>query len=115
MLIRQKLLLRLLSDCGGSCSKLQLMKLAFLLAREGRSEQLKTFMSFVPYKYGPYSFGLTHELNSLVRDELVSISDKDVIELIPKGKKLSRLALEPRLSRDVELVNQNYRALEQKS
>ncbi len=113
MLNRQKILLRLLGDNGGQFSKLQLTKLSFLLAQEGRSEQLKTFYEFVPYKYGPYSFTLTHELGSLVKEGLIIISDNEQVELTVKGKKLCRQALEVRLSRDIELLNQNYKSFEQ--
>lgn len=114
MLNRQKILLRLLGDNDGHCSKLQLTKLSFLLAQEGRSEQLKTFYEFVPYKFGPYSFTLAHELGSLVKEGLLIISESEQVELTPKGKKLARQALEVRLARDIELLNQNYKALEQK-
>lgn len=114
MLNRQKVLLRLLGDHDGHCSKLELTKLAFLLAQEGRSEQLSTFYEFVPYKFGPYSFTLAHELGSLSKEGLVSVSEEEQIELTAKGKKLWRQALEVRLARDVELLHQNYGHIDQK-
>lgn len=114
MLTRQKILLRLLGDNDGQCSKLQLTKLSFLLAREGRSDHLKTFYEFVPYKFGPYSFTLAHELGSLSKEGLVSMTEENQIELTAKGKKLSKQTLEVRLSRDIELLHQNYSNIEQK-
>lgn len=113
MLNRQKILLRILGDNDGRCSKLELVKLAFLLAEEGRSDQLKTFYEFVPYKFGPYSFGLTHELSSLAKDGLISITDDEEVALTAKGKKTYKQALEARLMRDLELLKTNYGSLSQ--
>jgi uncharacterized protein (DUF488 family) len=114
VLTRQKILLRLLADNGSGCSKLQITKLAFLLAQEGRSEQLKTFYEFVPYKFGPYSFGLAHELENLHKEGYVTFAENDHVELASKGKKWSKQALDTRLARDIELLSQNYGNLDQK-
>jgi uncharacterized protein (DUF488 family) len=113
MLNRQKILLKLLSDNDGHCTKLELTKLAFLLSKEGRSEHLKTFYEFVPYKFGPYSFGLSHELGSLTKEGLISVSDDDQISLTSKGIKTCKQALEARLARDIELLKDNYASLSQ--
>lgn len=114
MLNRQKILLRLLGDNDGNCSKLQLTKLSFLLAQEGRSEQLRTFYEFVPYKFGPHSFTLAHELGSMMKEGLLVVSESEQVELTSNGKKLARQPLEVRLIRDIELLHQNYKALKQK-
>lgn len=113
MLTRQKILLKLLADRQGSCSKLELAKLAFLLANEGKSDQLKTFYEFVPYKFGPYSFTMAHELKTLVKEGCIESAELDVTKLTQKGKRLSSLAMDARLSRDIELINQSYGDLKQ--
>ena len=65
MLIRQKVILSLIDQMGGQVSRLQLVKLAFLLGKEAR---MKTFYQFVPYHHGPFSFTLYHELETLRRN-----------------------------------------------
>lgn len=113
MLTRQKIVIRLLGDGGGTQTKLELTKLCFLLAKEGRSEHLKTFYEFVPYKFGPYSFTLAHELGNLAKDGLL-VTQNETVELTAKGKKVYRQALEARLARDIELLWHNYSELDQK-
>lgn len=113
MLIRQKIILKLLKAKGGSCSKLELTKLSFLLSENGLSEQLKTFYEFVPYKFGPHSFTMAHELRNLVKDGCIKSTDSEIIELTDKGKKLAVASLEPRLSRDIELLEQHHGGMKQ--
>lgn len=71
MLNRQKVAIRVLQECGGRASRLQLMKLLFLLEQEFPSGGGSAFYRFMPYQYGPYSFSLNHELTQLVRDGLI--------------------------------------------
>lgn len=68
MLVRQKAILHLIDQLGGHTSRLRLVKLAFLLSRTVDSSKLRTFYQFVPYQYGPSSFALYHELESLIRN-----------------------------------------------
>lgn len=67
MLNRQKALLMILQQAGGTASSLQMMKWAFLLSFETPSQGGKTFYQFIPYRYGPYSFTLNQETDSLIR------------------------------------------------
>jgi len=113
MLTRQKILLRILADTGGKCTKIQLTKLSFLLANEGRSDQLKTFYEFLPYLFGPYSFTLNHEIDTLVRFGYIKLPEENDIELTTIGKKASRLNSDPRLDRDFELLHTSYGSLNQ--
>ena len=115
MLNRQKIILKILGEWKTSRTRLELMKLSFLLAQEGRSEQLKSFYEYVPYKHGPYSFGLYHELSSLSKEGLIAFDGDENICLTSKGAKISRQALEPRLARDLELLFQNYSELKQEN
>jgi hypothetical protein len=71
MLNRQKIAIEMLRLSGGSAHRLHLIKWLFLLAQETESGGGNAFYQFVPYKYGPYSFSLYHEIENLARDGLV--------------------------------------------
>lgn len=72
MLTRQRVLLAMLDKVGEPLSATKLVKLAFLLDREGGVGQLTNFYDFVPYKYGPFSFVLYREIEALRRNSYVS-------------------------------------------
>ncbi len=78
MLTRQKVILALVSNAGGSSEKIRLMKLAFLLRQDPSFAGVGTFYDFVPYKYGPFSFALYRELDALERSGYVSVQSKRV-------------------------------------
>jgi uncharacterized protein (DUF488 family) len=78
MLTRQKIILGLLDKADGTLSRTKLVKLAFLLQREHLNGRVGAFYDFVPYKYGPFSFTLYHEMNSLERDGYINVSDESV-------------------------------------
>lgn len=65
MLNRQKAVLRLVSLAGGEVDRLVLTKWAFLLRHESESRGGDAFYDFVPYQYGPFSFGLYQESDKL--------------------------------------------------
>jgi uncharacterized protein (DUF488 family) len=67
MFSRQRAILRLIKNEGGSVERLRLVKLAFLLSRETAAPRAGRY-DFVPYKHGPFSFTLYHELRTLERD-----------------------------------------------
>jgi uncharacterized protein (DUF488 family) len=85
MFSRQRAILRLIENEGGSVARLRLVKLAFLLSREAEAPRAGVY-DFVPYKRGPFSFTLYHELRALGRDGWLSEQEHDV-----------RLAEAPRL------------------
>lgn len=66
MLNRQKALLQLVALAGGDVDRLVLTKWAFLLRHESESRGGDSFYDFVPYQYGPFSFGLYQEADKLV-------------------------------------------------
>lgn len=69
MLFRQRVLLELIR-CAAPVKPLRLFKLAFLLARTNLLDRNEIY-DFVPYRYGPYSFTLKHELDKFQEDGLV--------------------------------------------
>jgi len=78
MLSRQKVLVNMLRCAGGSASRVQLMKWAFLLAAETPSRGGSAYYQFVPYLYGPHSFALYQEMDALVRDGIVEFPGENI-------------------------------------
>ena len=68
----EKGILFLLANNKSKMSKLRLVKLMFLI-----SKRIPLYY-FVPYKYGPFSFQLYHDLSRLEKDGFVSIDDDSV-------------------------------------
>src|SRR5260370_3020300 len=77
MFSRQRAILRLIENEGGSIARLRLVKLAFLLSRETEAPRAGLY-DFVPYKHGPFSFTLYHELRVLGRDGWLTEQEHDV-------------------------------------
>lgn len=65
MLNRQKALLEFIRLAGGEIDRLLLTKWAFLTRQETESRGGNAFYDFVPYQYGPFSFGLYQEMEKL--------------------------------------------------
>jgi uncharacterized protein (DUF488 family) len=63
---------------AGSCSKMKLAKVFFLLKSEKSSLLNGKFYSFVPYKFGPYSFELFHDLDLLEQAGVVRTDKNNV-------------------------------------
>lgn len=77
MFSRQRAILRLLENEGGGADKLRLVKLAFLVSREFGAPRTGIY-DFVPYKRGPFSFTLYHELSALERDGWLAGTDHEI-------------------------------------
>ena len=78
MLTRQKIILSLLVNANGLMSRMVLVKLAFLMRQEDLCGPAKTFYDFVPYRFGPFSFTLYRELNTLERNGYISTNEESV-------------------------------------
>lgn len=93
-----------LLECNNcELSKLRLVKLIFLI-----SESFALY-NFLPYKYGPFSFQLYHDLSILERDGFVSIEDKTVHLIrrdLPK--------MEPRIRNIIRMNSQRFCSLDDK-
>jgi uncharacterized protein (DUF488 family) len=72
VLIRQKTVLRLLTQAGKPLSPTVFVKLVFLLRQETGLERDPSFYDFVPYNYGPFSFTLYWDLGSLRQNGYVT-------------------------------------------
>lgn len=74
---RQRAILRLIQNEGGTVSRLRLVKLAFLVSQEPEVPQAGVY-SFLPYKHGPFSFTLYHDLRSLQSDGWLIQVDQEI-------------------------------------
>jgi uncharacterized protein (DUF488 family) len=77
MISRQRAILRLVRNEGGAIDRLRLVKLAFLLSREPNTPPTGIY-DFVPYKRGPFSFTLYHDLRALERNGWLAEGEHDV-------------------------------------
>lgn len=85
MLHRQRMILSMLADAGGEATHLEATKWAFLVRAETAWDS-ETFYQFVPYHYGPFSFGLFQEVAAMVRNGLVEEIPGDRWRLTPMGR-----------------------------
>ena len=109
MLIRQKVILSLIDQMDSQVSRLQLVKLAFLL---GQEVEIKTFYQFVPYHHGPFSFTLYHELETLRRNGYIIEPPKEEI------RRVSDVAIPPidcTLSNAIKDFSKRYSTLSTKA
>lgn len=95
------------------------MKWAFLLKMDSPSRGGEAFYEFVPYTYGPYSFGMTRDVNALASAGRLTASDKSwtlgpEVEIPPlptaTESDVKRIVERFRTTPQRELVRQVYRA-----
>ncbi len=76
MYYRRKILLAMIETFGGRMFPISLQKALFLFTREQDKESRA--YSFVPYKYGCFSFNASHDINVLEKTGYLSIKDKEI-------------------------------------
>jgi uncharacterized protein (DUF488 family) len=108
MFSRQRTILRLIQNDGGRISRLRLVKLAFLVSR-GICVPRGTVYDFIPYKRGPFSFTLYHELRALERDGWIAQDDHDV--LTGRVPALEVAFLDPQLLRQIDDISARNRSI----
>jgi uncharacterized protein (DUF488 family) len=106
----ERIILMAMSNASESTTKIKLVKLLFLFSIEGPDSTY----SFLPYKYGPFSFQLYRNLSALshagwINGELLKIHDDK------KEDALNEIRMLPKLTRD-NLINihQRYGRLSEK-
>jgi len=99
----EKGILFLLANNKSKMSKLRLVKLMFLI-----SKRIPLYY-FVPYKYGPFSFQLYHDLSRLEKDGFVSIDD-DSVRLV----KTDLPSVDHKIKNIVRMDSEKYSALDDK-
>jgi len=100
MLNRQKCILLMVERAGRPVAHLELTKWAFLTAEETPSRGGACFYDFLPYRLGPFSFALYHEIDGLVRNGYLrnaSRAGRDAWELATDVR-----ADTARLARDIQ-------------
>lgn len=75
MLIRQKVVLSLLTQASEPLSRIAFVKLVFLLRQETGLQTILRFYDFVPYEFGPFSFTLYRDLESLRQNGYVTVEE----------------------------------------
>lgn len=107
MLNRQKIILQLLKEAGGSATRLQLVKWAFLLTKETSSAGGSAFYKFVPYYYGPFSFSLSREMDDLLQDGMLQGQEGNGWKLTEAGAQY-KSSLEDSILQGVSFIINRY-------
>ena len=81
MYYRRKVLLALIETFGGKMFPISLQKALFLFTLE--QEPQERVYSFVPYKYGCFSFNANHDIAVLEKYGLLSTIDKKISISVP--------------------------------
>ncbi len=113
MIMRKKAVLGLLLALPARPSRLQLVKLLFLVRHETDLPARIAFYDFLPYRFGPFSFTLYRELDELRADGLVD-GKRPCIPgpAVGRARRLAR-SLSPHVRRLIdEIVQQHGRKSE---
>lgn len=89
MLNRHRVLLELLHGSGGTLGRTAFVKLCFLLGRETDLRARVPFYDFLPYKRGPFSFTLYHDVEALSGHGLL-VEAETTFGLNPKAAAMAR-------------------------
>jgi len=109
MFSRQRSILKLIHNEGGTIERLRLVKLAFLLSKEKAAPRTGVY-DFVPYKRGPFSFTLYHDLQVLQRDGWLSEGDREVS--IVEAPHLQTAFLDAEFVSLIDSISSRYRSIE---
>jgi len=108
MFSRQRTILRLLQNEGGTTSRLRLVKLAFMVSRE-RDVPRTGVYEFVPYLRGPFSFTLYHDLRGLASGGWVTEAERDIALTQPSD--LETAFLDSQLVARIDRVSERFRSV----
>ena len=78
MLIKRQKTLYYYLQRKKTCSKLHLAKIFFTLAKESTLPTIFKFYYFTPYKFGPYSFELFHDLDQFQQKKIITITENKI-------------------------------------
>ncbi len=111
---RQKCLFHFIKT-SKECSRLKLAKIFFIIKEEGGIEKGFKFYGFVPYRFGPYSFEMFHDMEILENEKMLKTDDNIVsylegnVKLHPNIlKSLNRIFNETRTMDEGELMSYVY-------
>ncbi len=86
MFTRQRTLLFLLKAAARPVERMELTKWCFLLRHESATGGGSAFYDFVPYRFGPFSFGLYQEAAKLGQSGYLFAPDEDCWAIRPGAK-----------------------------
>lgn len=113
MYLRQRILLALLENLTKQrASKLQFLKLLFLLKEEEGMDRFVSFYDFLPYKYGPFSFVAYREMEELEQDGFIQ-SEKNSVKLRGKNLQVLKWELPQSVTQSINHVIEKYGKLSQ--
>jgi len=107
VLNRQKIILEILKVAEAPVSKLELMKWAFVLARESPNGGGEAFYEFLPYHYGPYSFSLQRDMDQLVQAGQATATEKS---WHTNAHQQQPIVLQKSLLRDIRATVERFRS-----
>ncbi len=111
MFTRQKVLLAMLKAAERPVQRIELTKWSFLLRNETESGGGAAFFDFVPYHFGPFSFGLNQETEKLSRLGYVD-SNSESWKL---GNVASPILADRQVLRDLSSIVRQFKATEVES
>ena len=111
MLNREKIVLSFIRNANKPVSKFQLMKWLFLFSQQLNLTKNNHFYKFVPYKYGPFSFTLNHELEKLINTSYVSVNTRSWISL---SEEVEVPAIDSDLDLEINIFLKKYTTLTNK-
>lgn len=111
MLNREKIALSFIRNANKPVSRFQLMKWLFLFGQQHKLTKLNHFYKFVPYRYGPYSFTLNHELEKLINTRYISVDTKNRMSL---SGEVEGPAVNGELAFEISILLKKYTALTNK-
>lgn len=89
----------------GRCSRFMVIKALFLLKEEERIDKLIKFYHFYPYRLGPFSNVVYHDLNSMRSEGFLDAKEK--LALTPKGKEAAK-AVDWKIQQKVRRVAERF-------
>jgi len=98
----------LLENEGGTVSRLRLVKLAFMVSRELDAPRTGIY-EFLPYRRGPFSFTLYHDLRALERDGWVAEVEHDI--RVTQSPDLETALLDRDFLEMIDVVSLRYRSM----
>ena len=107
MLMRQKVLINLIQQSGGRIRRLELVKLAFAYSQKAKNQSDSACYEFLPYRFGPFSFTLYHELDVLIRNEIIEAPDDHTLSIV-RGKVSSAFLNDKETQLNIQAIVQQY-------
>ena len=107
MLTRQKCILYMLRLAARPVSRKELIKWCFLLRHETPTGGGDAFYRFLPYKYGPFSFGMYRDIDKLAKADCVEEPDDSHWSLGP-GASVAKSDLPRDIGDDVSRIVEQF-------